>query len=155
MMSELVASGALSEFLENTTRPALQHRHALMMAAIEKYISPIANVKIQNTSLGEADIYGGYFVWFSLPEGYSAKEVADRALKEENLVVAHGNMFEVRGDEASAGFGSEVRLCFSWEEEKDIEEGVRRLGDVLKRIKNGEASSVEGSGFSENAGVFL
>lgn len=153
MMSELVASGALEEFLEKTTRPALQRRHGLMMGAIERYILPVAaGITIQKSSLAKADIYGGYFVWFSLPEGFEAKTVAERALKEENLVVAHGNMFEVRGDEGSAKFDREVRLCFSWEEEKDLEEGVRRLGDVLKRIRSGEDGS--GSGNGVNAELF-
>lgn len=147
MMSEMVTSGALEEFLEKTTRPALRRRHGLMMGAIEKYVvSAVSNVIVQRSSLATSEIYGGYFVWFSLPEGFSAKHVADVAMKEENLVVAHGNMFEVRGDERSAKFDREIRLCFSWEDENDIEEGVRRLGAVLQRVARGEHSSAKEAG---------
>ncbi|KAL2206705.1 PLP-dependent transferase [Sarocladium strictum] len=145
MMSDMVSSGALEKFLKETTRPALQRRHALMMDSIEKYIFPHASIAIQKSSLPDAAIYGGYFVWFTLPEEFSAKQVADAAMQEENLIVAHGNMFEVRGDEESAKFNRQMRLCFSWEDEKDIEEGVRRLGAVLARVKNGESSVTTGT----------
>jgi DNA-binding transcriptional MocR family regulator len=145
MMSDMVSSGALQKFLKETTRPALQRRHALMMDSIEKYIFPHASIAIQKSSLPDAAIYGGYFVWFTLPEEFSAKQVADAAMQEENLIVAHGNMFEVRGDEESAKFNRQMRLCFSWEDEKDIEEGVRRLGAVLARVKNGESSVTTGT----------
>lgn len=90
-------------------------------------------------------------MWFFLLEGFEVKIVVERVLKEENFVVVYGNMFEVRGDEGSVKFDREVRLCFLWEEEKDFEEGVRRLGDVLKRIWSGE----DGSGFGNGVNVEL
>jgi hypothetical protein len=55
-------------------------------------------------------------------------------LEEENLIVAFGDMFEVRGDEEQARFGRELRLCIAWEEEKRLVEGVERLAALVRRM---------------------
>jgi DNA-binding transcriptional MocR family regulator len=60
--------------------------------------------------------------------------------------VAEGEIFEVRGDEGSPRFPRNVRLCFSWEEEADVVEGVRRLGAVLGRMRAGEEERVMDGG---------
>lgn len=146
MMSELVSSGSLEHWIEGTTVPALQRRHKLIMDAVKEYISPVANITVRESSISRGAIYGGYFVWFTLPGDILAKHVAEVALKEENLVVAHGNMFEVKGDEASAKFDHDVRLCFSWEPEEVLVEGVKRLGRVVKRIKDGDVTIGESHG---------
>ncbi|KAK4031744.1 hypothetical protein C8A01DRAFT_41802, partial [Parachaetomium inaequale] len=95
-------------------------------------------------------VYGGYFVWLTLPGGVDAEAVAERARVEEELVVAPGRLFEVAGDEAAARFPGNVRLSFSWADEEDIVEGVARLGRVLRRMLDGEgwtqAGKAEGNG---------
>ncbi|KAH8172583.1 aminotransferase class I and II domain-containing protein [Sarocladium implicatum] len=146
MMSELVESGSLEQWINTTTVPALQRRHKLIMDAVKQYIAPVANVTLRESSLSRGDSYGGYFIWFTLPDGLLAKRVADVALKTENLVIAHGNMFEVKGDEDSAKFDHDVRLCFSWEPEEALVEGVKRLGRVVKRVKDGDVIAEEANG---------
>jgi DNA-binding transcriptional MocR family regulator len=85
-------------------------------------------------------VFGGYFVWLTLPEGVDAGMLATRAEVEEQLVVAPGSLFEVSGDEAAARFPRNVRLTFSWEDEENLVEGVRRLGSVLGRLLRGESA---------------
>ena len=51
-----------------------------------------------------------------------------------------GFIFEVHGDEAAVRLEREVRLCFAWEDEPDLVEGVERLARVLRRmIDEGES----------------
>ena len=57
-------------------------------------------------------------------------------------MVAQGGMFEVPGDKANAAFPQGVRLCYAWEDEDALEEGVRRLARVLRDLL--EAETVEG-----------
>lgn len=79
---------------------------------------------------------GGYFVWVSLPPEVHCDEVTARAKREENLIVAPGKLFGVRGDdEEGHGLEGKMRLCFAWEEERFLEEGVERMGRVIKEIQ--------------------
>ncbi|KAI3553797.1 histone acetyltransferase E [Colletotrichum abscissum] len=139
MVAELLESGELQRQLDQETRPALARRHGAMMQAIAEYIQkPLGEgVVVRGSALKGAEVFGGYFVWFSLPEGMSSREVAVRAKETENLVIGHGAQFEVHGDEDAARFDREIRLCFSWEPEEDVVEGVKRLGAVLKAMKDG------------------
>ncbi|KAI9844532.1 MAG: hypothetical protein M1830_007599, partial [Pleopsidium flavum] len=57
-----------------------------------------------------------------------------RAKEEENVVLANGDLFEVWGDESAARFGREIRVCFTWEDEELLDEGIRRVADVIKRL---------------------
>ena len=105
-----------------------------MLDAINEHILPLG-IEIRESALGGFDVYGGYFVWFTPMQGFPSKLVSEVALKEENLIIGYGNMFEVQGDEASAKFNNDIRLCFAWEAEADLVEGVRRLGNLLKRMQ--------------------
>jgi DNA-binding transcriptional MocR family regulator len=137
-LGELVRTGELEHFLEETTRPSLQRRHKLMMDAIKEHIVPLG-VDVRSSSLPGAGIYGGYFVWFTPREGLPSKLISQVAMAEENLIIGAGSMFEVHGDEKSVQFNTDIRLCFSWEAEEDVVEGVRRLGSVLKRMQENKA----------------
>jgi DNA-binding transcriptional MocR family regulator len=83
---------------------------------------------------------GGFFTYLTFPaELPSADVVAKRAKEEYALTVAFGQMFVVKGDETSAerskgGFGNGVRLSWAWHENAEIEEGIMRLGKLLKEM---------------------
>ena len=74
---------------------------------------------------------GGYFIWFSLPAPLLADEVATRAQEEEGLIIGQGPLFGVYGDESRVNLEREVRVCFSWEDEEQLAEGIERLGRVI------------------------
>lgn len=60
------------------------------------------------------------------------------------MIVAPGAMFEVPGD-SSVRFEGNVRLCFAWESEVDLEEGVRRMRGAAERVlADGGGRKVEG-----------
>ncbi|KAL2761117.1 hypothetical protein ACRALDRAFT_205058 [Sodiomyces alcalophilus JCM 7366] len=146
---EMLRSGDLERRLRHVIVPALRTRHARVAAAVDALLVPLG-VRTRRSSLLGADVYGGYFIWLALPDGVEAEAVARRARDAEALIIAPGELFEVYGDEASARFGRELRICFSWEEVEDVLEGVERLATVVKDVKEGrvpvnECSSAAGS----------
>lgn len=84
-------------------------------------------------------------MWLTLPKGVSAKDLVMRAQVEENLVIAGGGLFEVPGDNLNEGtvFNDCIRLCFTFEEEERLSEGVSRLGTVIERMLSGEVTPKE------------
>jgi hypothetical protein len=105
-------------------------------------------VRVGEVTADGKDIFGGYFIWLELPKDVSAEIVADRAKVEENLIVAPGYIFEVEND-PSIKFQNALRLCFSWEEEKDLEDGIIRLTRAVKNVKDGVSPSAIGEGLGK------
>ncbi len=115
------------------------------MDAIETHLVPLG-ASVSKVSLEGKDVFGGYFIWFELPSGVSAERVALWAKERENLIVAQGNMFEVYGDEEPARFETWVRVCFAWEEEELLVEGIERLGRVIRDVLGGNVDETRENG---------
>ncbi|KAL2137222.1 hypothetical protein VTI74DRAFT_6433 [Chaetomium olivicolor] len=158
VVHQVMAAGALEKWLAEVVRPGLRRRHGLMLEAVRKELGPLGvsvwggnglqgvregGGKGDRDGDGKGGVFGGYFVWLTLPLGLDANVVAERAKEGENLIIAPGRLFEVRGDEEAARFPGNVRLCFSWEDEEDVVEGVRRLGSVLRRMLDRTDSKTE------------
>lgn len=103
-----------------------------MISAIEVNLLPLG-VKIPQP---DRDVVGGYFIWLTLPSSLRGAAVAQRAKKEENLIVAQGELFEVPGDTDHASFPHDLRLCFAWEDEDKLAEGIQRLASVIRNMQN-------------------
>ena len=58
------------------------------------------------------------------------------AKQDENLVIAPGPIFAVSGDEKAVDLVRDVRICFAWEDEGKLAEGIRRLGQLICRMQN-------------------
>jgi DNA-binding transcriptional MocR family regulator len=150
MIAEMLKNGEIQEHIASVLVPAYSRRWRKMINAIEKNLVPLG-VEVSKVSLAGKEVFGGYFLWFGLPKGLLAEQVAKATNERENLIVAHGGMFEVYGDEKAAKFGSFVRLCFSWEDEDRLVEGVERLGIVVKDMLDGnvvEQETLETEGLS-------
>lgn len=133
VITDMLVSGALQEHLTAIVRPALQRRHRLMVNSIQRHLLPLG-VTFRLTGLAKGSVYGGYFVWLTLPEGLSANEVTNLC-RNEGLVVGNGTMFQVHGDEDAIHLDSHLRLTFSYVPEEDLEKGVSRLASVMRRMK--------------------
>ena len=129
-MSILIESGALQRHIFKTLQPAYARRYQSMISAIEEHLLPLG-VTLPQTS---RDVVGGYFIWLSLPAPLQAEEVAGRAREEENLIIAPGSIFAVYGDEKVVDLERKVRVCFSWEEESMLAEGIQRLARVISAM---------------------
>jgi 2-aminoadipate transaminase len=89
-----------------------------MVAAIEAHFPP--EVRITRPQ-------GGMFLWATLPEKLSALDLFDHAIKQ-NVAFVPGMPFFVDG-----GGDHNMRLNYSNADESKIEEGIRRLGLVMKQ----------------------
>ncbi|KAI9701011.1 MAG: hypothetical protein M1836_001679 [Candelina mexicana] len=128
---ELLQSNDLQHHLHKTLIPTYSSRYHATIAAIETHLLPLGVRLPQSNNGNRTTVVGGYFIWLTLPRGLQAKEVVRRCGEDEELIVSSGSAFEVAGDEGGARFEGFVRICWAWEEEGAIEEGVRRLGRVI------------------------
>ncbi|KAK8244776.1 pyridoxal phosphate-dependent transferase [Phyllosticta capitalensis] len=126
-VSLLLEWGELQEHVYGTLQPALAARYRTMVSAIEKHLVPLGVTYAQPGK----EVAGGYFVWLSLPEPLKGAEVARLGREQQNLIVAEGEMFEVPGDSKRIKFPRDVRVCFAWEAEDMLEQGIARLGQVI------------------------
>lgn len=96
---------------------------------------PQTGVKIAKAN---HDFSGGYFIWLKLPPGISALHLTAKASKDENLLIGSGGMFRVEGDMSYSDGRLEldqyVRLCFAYEEEGNLKQGVERLAKLVKEM---------------------
>ncbi len=69
---------------------------------------------------------GGLFLWMTLPNGMSAKELLKKAI-EEKVAYVYGSPFFPNG-----GGEDTLRLNFSNASDDDIVEGTKRLGKIIK-----------------------
>jgi len=74
---------------------------------------------------------GGMFVWCTLPEKLSATALFPKAIAQ-NVAYVTGAVFHPNG-----GGDNTLRLNFTNSSEKQIEEGIRRLGSVFKSAVEG------------------
>jgi DNA-binding transcriptional MocR family regulator len=142
----------MQSHIDDTLIPTYQSRYKVLMLAIKEYLEPLG-VKITTGApyiipASEDTIVpaGGFFTYISFPpELPSADVIAKRAREDYALTIAYGEMFVVKGDETSIerakkGFGNGARLCWAWHEEKEIDEGVKRLGELLKIMLSEKSS---------------
>lgn len=129
IIAQLFPTGAFAQFLASSLKPNYARRYHRLMGAIREHLLPLG-ISLPTTP----DVAGGYFIWLQLPAPLRASELAAVALQQQQVKVATGNLFQVQGD-PSAGpedFNRGVRLCFAWEHEDRLEEGVRRLAEAVQ-----------------------
>ena len=106
-----------------------------MRGAVERVLVPLGVRVGFGDGKGRGTV-GGFFIWLEMPGGVSAKEVVRVAGEREKLVLSGGELFGVLGDEATVDLSRCVRICFAWEEEGRLVEGVERLGRVVRGLLN-------------------
>ncbi|KAL2823402.1 pyridoxal phosphate-dependent transferase [Aspergillus cavernicola] len=132
MVDQLFPSGFLQSHIDEVLRPAYAGRYHRMMSAIQDHLLPLG----VTLPFAMTPATGGYFIWVALPGSLRASDVAPVALQAHRVKVAAGDLFRVEGDRAVSRneFGSYVRLCFAWEQEDKLAEGVRRLGCAIRQM---------------------
>ena len=100
-------------------RAVYKRQRNLMVSMIEKHFPE--EIKCTKPE-------GGMFLWATLPENLSSLNLFKLATAE-NVVFVPGRAFYVDG-----GGDNTLRLNFSNSDEEKIEEGIKRLAKVIKRI---------------------
>lgn len=116
MLHRFLATHDIDEHIA-LIRTAYKHQKDIMLAAMETHWPPEVTFTRPE---------GGMFIWATLPERLSALELFERAAREK-VVFVPGTPFFVDG----GGTGN-MRLNFSNADESRIEEGVARLGRIIK-----------------------
>lgn len=91
-------------------------RKNVMVDAMEKYFPE----KVTYTNPE-----GGLFLWVTLPEGLNARDIAVKAIEKKVAFVPGGAFYPDSPEE------NHFRLNYSCMDEEKIEEGIKRLGEVL------------------------
>ncbi|MGC8545623.1 PLP-dependent aminotransferase family protein [Athalassotoga sp.] len=89
-----------------------------MLDAIEKY------VKVDGAKWTRPD--GGLFIWLELPKNFDTMELFEKA-KKIGVAYIPGTAFYVDDRKSSA-----MRLSFCLPSEDEIEEGIKRIGNLLE-----------------------
>lgn len=70
---------------------------------------------------------GGMFIWLTLPPAMDGGELLTKSLKTQRVAFVPGRAFYADGSNSNT-----IRLSFSQADEKTIEEGIKRLGALLR-----------------------
>jgi DNA-binding transcriptional MocR family regulator len=100
-------------------REVYKERRDAMLRALEKYMPKgVAWTKPE----------GGMFIWMTLPEGIDGEKLLDRAVKESKVAFVPGAAFY-----PDRSGRNTIRLSFSLNEPSVVEEGIKRLGELLRK----------------------
>lgn len=108
--------------IEDHLRLLRERYHAkrdAMVAALEKYMPPDEGISWTCPD-------GGLFLWVRLPEGVDTEEMFPHAL-EHKVAYIIGSAFHIDGSGRNT-----MRLSFSVTSEEEIEEGIKRLSQVVR-----------------------
>jgi 2-aminoadipate transaminase len=104
--------------------PNVEEIQEALHARRDAMISALAREMPDGTSWNEPD--GGYFLWVELPGGLSAESLLAQA-GEAGVAFIKGPDFFFHGGGESA-----LRLAFSYERPEAIDEGIARLGRLVR-----------------------
>lgn len=99
-------------------KAAYSARRDAMLAALARYMP-------DGTSWTRPE--GGMFVWVTLPDGMDGAELLARSIATEKVAFVPGRAFYADGSNAN-----HLRISFSCADEVMIDEGIKRLGRVIK-----------------------
>jgi 2-aminoadipate transaminase len=116
MASEYIERGYIYTHVEKV-REIYGQKKEIMVNAMKKYFPPEADYAIPK---------GGMFLWVTLPEYISTREMFSKAIEKEVAYVIGETFF------ADGGGKNTMRLNFSHEPPEIIEEGIKRLANVIK-----------------------
>jgi 2-aminoadipate transaminase len=115
---EVAKDGFLDRHVKRIREVYGERRNA-MLAALERHFPEEARWTRPQ---------GGLFLWITLPEGFDSTALLKEALEREKVAFVPGASFFPRG-----GGERTCRLNFSYAGPDTIDEGIRRLGTVIKR----------------------
>jgi GntR family transcriptional regulator / MocR family aminotransferase len=115
-----VTVGRYQAYLHRSCQTFRKRRDA-MLDAIERYLPH--DVFFEKPK-------GGLFLWMKLPASMSADDLLSFACKD-GVAFAPGNLFFIDGTSGR----NWMRLNFSAQPVEDIEEGIKRLGKAIRRMK--------------------
>ncbi|PRH87863.1 GntR family transcriptional regulator [Labrys okinawensis] len=99
-------------------RGAYRHRRDRMLAALERHMP-------EGVPWSRPE--GGMFVWVTLPDGMDGARLLARAIEAARIAFVPGRAFHADGSGANT-----LRLSFSLANDAAIDQGIERLGRVIR-----------------------
>lgn len=140
VINQMLQDGMIEHHMKEVMIPTYRRRHRAMITAIHEMLYPLG-VRIAEEATSKISVMpGGFFLYLYFPDDGSfpsADEIAQIALEEHNLKIARGSLFRINDDEVERPqrFLQGARLCWAWNEEDTLVEGVERLATVLKHLR--------------------
>jgi 2-aminoadipate transaminase len=108
---------------------AYREKRDFMLAKLSQYMPKLPGLKWTHPQ-------GGLFLWVTMPESIDAGEMFHSAIEKQVAYVV-GTAFYPDG-----GGHNSFRMNFSYSSMAEIEEGVKRLADVIRNWKGRQDSSI-------------
>ena len=119
MAIEEVASKGFDQQVEKI-HAAYQARRDCMLACLEKYMP-------EGVTWTRPE--GGMFVWVTVAPHLDGADLLAKSLESQKVAFVPGRAFFADGSN-----GNTLRLSFSLADETEIDEGMRRLGELLRSV---------------------
>jgi 2-aminoadipate transaminase len=114
---EVARGGFLDEHVRRIRKVYGERREAMLSALARHFPRGVRWTRPQ----------GGLFLWVTLPKGFDTTALLDEAIREKVAFVPGAAFYPCGGGEET------MRLNFSYAPPDVIEEGIRRLSEVIKR----------------------
>ncbi len=118
IVNEYLESGLIPEHLRKL-RTTYRKRRDLMLSAMKKHFPSTVAWNCPG---------GGMFLWVTLPQGWNARDLLLRCI-EHNVAFVPGQEFFPDGSGRNT-----MRMNFSNASPENIELGIERMGEVLKKL---------------------
>lgn len=136
-VNELLETDTLQQHISTKLIPEGYRRYSLMISTIRKRLIPFGVTFSPDPE--RTALVGGYYVWVKLPVPLSAGQVCRKALETQNLTLGNGNLFAVPEEGSSCtDLRRNLRLCFMWEDDEHLVEGIDRLAIVIEALLDNE-----------------
>ncbi|GEQ66832.1 hypothetical protein JCM33374_g495 [Metschnikowia sp. JCM 33374] len=124
VVQDLIDTGVVDQCISNLIA-VFKARADTLISALHEHL-PSKYLKVEGGR-------GGYFIWCSInAEDVDVARTLDLLKKEHQVIIAEGFHFEVEGDAKGWGTNS-ARLCVAYLTEEEIEEGIRKWGEIMRR----------------------
>lgn len=136
-INELLETDTLQQHISTKVVPEGRRRNSLMVSTIRKRLVPLGVTFSPDPE--RSTMVGGYSIWVKLPVHLDASQVCEKALDTQNLELGNGNLFSVPGGGSQcADLHRYLRLCFMWEDDEHLVEGVNRLAVIIEALLESE-----------------
>ncbi|MEM8986796.1 MAG: PLP-dependent aminotransferase family protein [Pseudomonadota bacterium] len=122
VLNQMLTARAVEKIFDRhteTLRAQYAHQRDAMTTALRRWAPQ---------SVRFADPEGGMFVWLELPEGYDARRVLERCIKDAKMAFVPGAPFFTTPGEGCRY----CRLSFSTVSTEKIGDAIKRFGDLLR-----------------------
>ena len=124
--SSTINQMVIGEVAANVFGPQVERVRATYSARRDRMLAALEKAMPEGVEWSRPE--GGMFVWVTLPKGMDGAELLARAIRDYRIAFVPGKAFHADGSGENT-----LRLSFSCASFEMIDEGMSRLGDLVRR----------------------